>query len=112
MKKTLLTTCAIVAMAVTATAQVPQKINYQGVVRNDKGEAIANKVIHVKISIGSPNDAGQHYTETHQVRTNDAGLYTLSIGAGQPISGSFDNIAWKDGKQFLTIAIDDVGNGD
>ncbi|MGB0167146.1 MAG: hypothetical protein ACPF8V_09865, partial [Luteibaculum sp.] len=69
-------------------------ISYQAVVRDANGQLAANKAIGVQISIlcctpGNP----PMFTERHSVTTNENGLLSIEIGAGEYLSGiSFLNI--------------------
>jgi hypothetical protein len=92
------------------TAQVPQRINYQAVARDASGNELVNQQIGVRLSVldGGPN-APSVFTETHQVTTNAFGLFTLQIGGGTTVSGSFGAIDWSTGSKFLQVEIDPNG---
>jgi hypothetical protein len=88
-------------------AQAPQAINYQAIARDLGGIEISNQNIGVKISIRSGSASGPViYSEAHQATTNQFGLYTLKIGKGSVISGTFSGISWSSGNQWLDISID------
>ncbi len=94
----------------TLFAQAPQAINSQAVLRNASGRIIANQPVGVRITIaqGSPTGTAV-YVETHAVTTNDNGLYTITIGAGTPVTGTFASIDWGAGPYFITSDTDPAG---
>ncbi len=89
-------------------AQVPQAINYQGILRNSDGQSVPNKNITLRLTILSfkPNaDIGSvEYSEEIKTKTNEFGIYTLAIGKGTPIKGQFSSILW--GKSTTKVQID------
>lgn len=91
-------------------AQSPQKFNYQGVARDNGGNIIANQNIGLRLSIlsGSMNGTVQ-YSETQHVTTNDFGLFTIAIGDGTPVSGSFNGVGWGSNSHFLKMEMDPAG---
>jgi hypothetical protein len=97
-------------LAVSIQAQSPQKFNYQGVARYNTGGVIPNQNISIQVSIldGSPNGSSQ-YTEHHSVTTSQLGLFTLSIGGGAVILGSFADITWNSGDKYLKVEMDPAG---
>jgi hypothetical protein len=98
MKRTM-TICAALLMAVTvflplqASAQAPQKMSYQAVIRNSANALVINQVIGMRISIlqGSANGTSV-YTETQNPTTNANGLVSIEIGGGTLVSGNFSAI--------------------
>ncbi len=93
-----------------ATAQAPQKFNYQGLARNAQGEAMANQSMALKIGLLSAADSEvPDYEEIHQVKTNEFGLYTLEIGAGEAVTGTMASVRWETGNKYVRVAIDPQG---
>ena len=91
-------------------AQPPQGINYQGVARNASGHPVLNQNINIRLSILDSSATGQAvYIETHAVTTNNSGLFNLSIGAGNIVSGVFANIPWGQGNKWLKTEMDTSG---
>ena len=78
------------------SAQLPNKMSFQSIVRNEFGELIKNKKIGVRLSVLKTgyNLNQVLYTETHLVETNTDGLLTLQIGSGVVTKGSFGTIDW------------------
>jgi hypothetical protein len=86
-------------------------INYQAVARNANGVMLANKTLNVRISILGETASGPvQYQETHNVTTNQLGLFTLQIGNGTPVTGSFAGVPWANANQFLKVEVD-AGSG-
>ncbi len=90
------------------SAQVPQKMSYQAVIRNSSNQLVANQTIGVEISIMqySPNGLPV-YIETHTPTTNANGLISIEIGTGTPCVGcSFQYIDWSAGPYYLKMGTD------
>ena len=108
--KKLLILLAALFIVLTLFAQSPEKMSYQAVVRNIKGELIVNRTIGVKISILQETASGTVvYAETHTPTTNINGLVTILIGAGNVVSGTFSGINWSAGPYFIKTEIDPDG---
>jgi len=98
------------AWAFFLAAQTPQAINYQAVARNASGAPISSASIGVKFSILEGSEVGNAvYSETHLATTNQLGLFTLSIGLGEPESGTFEDIDWGGSDYYLEVSIDPDG---
>jgi hypothetical protein len=93
-------------------AQAPYKFNYQGVARDLKGNPISNKNLSLQIEVLSSIESSHaDYKEIQSVITNEFGLYTLQIGAGNSKEGSMQEVNWAEGNKFIRISIDpDGGN--
>ncbi len=89
------------------SAQVPQGIKYQAVARSSQGQVVTNQIIGLEISILQGGPTGQlTYMETHRPTTNEFGLFTIVIGDGTAIQGTFNNIDWSLGEYFLRTSLD------
>ena len=108
--KQLFTIIAVSFFAATAFAQVPQKMNYQAVLRNSSNALLVNTPIGMRISIlnGSVTGAAV-YVETHTTTTNENGLVTVEIGGGTVVSGTFEAIDWANGPYFIKTETDPAG---
>ncbi|MDQ7916587.1 tail fiber domain-containing protein [Mesonia sp. MT50] len=106
MKKFIFLFLSLVFMSHSAQAQTPEKFNYQGIARNNQGEPMASQDLGLKISI--INGSTAIYSETHQVTTNNFGLYSLAIGDGTPVSGAMNSVGWSTTK-LLKVEIDPNG---
>lgn len=110
MKQKLLLMLALAAgFAFRLDAQfTPQGFNYQSVVRNSDGTALANQTVTLLFTLrsGAPNGPIA-YAEKHTLSTNEFGLVNLTIGqGGEPQFGDFTTINWGGGAKFLTVSIE------
>jgi len=98
-------------LALCMQAQVPEKISYQAVIRNDEGSLIKNQAISMQISFLQGSVEGDAvYTETHTATTNSNGLVSIEIGTGST-SDDFMAIDWQNGPFFVKTETDpDGGN--
>nr|WP_322623339.1 hypothetical protein [uncultured Flavobacterium sp.] len=95
----------------TLFAQIPQGFSYQAVALNSSGTAVASAPVRVRLSILENSATGTaSYVETHNPTTNNAGLFTLTIGMGTPTTGTFASINWAQNSKFLKVELD-VANG-
>lgn len=91
-------------------AQSPPGINYQGVARNLDGKPLVLKDINIKINILKDGENGPiEYAETHILKTNSFGLFTLVIGTGEVVTGDFLYISWAMGNKWLRVEMDPDG---
>jgi len=91
-------------------AQIPQAFNYQAVARNASGTLMANQGIAVKISILQGSSLGTLvYSERHTSTTNQFGLFTVAIGQGSVLSGTFNTITWNSSNYWLKVEMDPIG---
>lgn len=98
----------ILALFVTASvfAQVPSKMSYQAVIRNNSNQLIVNQAIGIRISILQGSTSGTEvYTETQTPTTNANGLVTIEIGGGT----GFNLIDWSSGSYFIKTETDPTG---
>ena len=94
----------------SASAQAPQKMSYQAVIRNTSNVLVANSNIGMRISILQGSATGNAYfVETHNTTTNSNGLVNLQIGGGTLAGGSFENINWNAGTYFIKTETDPTG---
>lgn len=94
------------ALSAQSTAAA-QGMNYQAVARDAAGQVIANLPVSLKISLASKNGAqGEYYTETHQVVTDQNGLFKIIIGEGKDASGKLADVPWSKDQIWLNIAMD------
>ncbi|MGO1729040.1 MAG: tail fiber domain-containing protein [Flavobacteriaceae bacterium] len=107
MKKIILFFSVILLFSYHLQAQTPEEFNYQGIARNNSGDPMTNQSLGLRISILSGSSAV--YIETHNVTTNNFGLYTLSVGGGTPISGAMNTVNWSSGNKHIKVEIDPNG---
>ena len=115
MKKriTILTAIFLTAVALlpySASAQAPQKMSYQTVIRDASNVLISSTTVGIQISIlqGSASGAAV-FVETHTPTTNANGLASLEIGTGTPVTGTMAGIDWAAGPYFIKTETDPLG---
>src|SRR5690349_20020662 len=87
--------------------QAPQSFKYQSIARDADGKPIADSPISLRLSIRDLTANGTIlYRETHLIATNAFGLFTLSVGGGAAVVGSFASIPWGTGAKFLEVEAD------
>jgi hypothetical protein len=86
---------------------VPAGINYQAVARDNNGKEIVNTDIEVRFTIrsGSPTGIAVYQEVFTDVTTSKYGVFSLVIGKGDPISGSFDDIDWSAFNHYLQVEV-------
>jgi len=103
----------ITALTITVYAQSPQKMSYQGVVRNSAGALVTSHAVGMKISILQGSATGTVvFSETYSPnpQTNANGLVTVEIGGGTASVGTFAGIDWTAGPYFLKTETDPAGS--
>jgi uncharacterized protein (TIGR02145 family) len=102
---------AAVLILASVSAQAPEKMSYQAIIRNSNNELVINQTIGMQISIlkGSANGTAV-YTETQTPTTNNNGLVSLEIGNGTIVSGNFTTIDWANGIYYIKTETDPEGN--
>jgi hypothetical protein len=98
-------TIVFVLIGFWVSAQAPEMINYQTIMRADDGTPLSETSMDVKISILEGSATGSTvYSEEHMgTSTNANGLLTLKIGLGALISGDFNTIDWGNGAHYIKI---------
>ena len=93
-----------------ATAQAPQKMSYQTVIRNSSNALVVNTQVRVRISVLQGTASGTAvYVETQTPTTNGNGLVSIQIGTGTATTGSFATINWAAGTYFIKTETDPAG---
>jgi hypothetical protein len=93
-----------------AYAQIPNAIPYQAVARNSSGAILASTNISVRFTVRDSTATGViKYRETHAVTTSVQGMFSLSIGQGTPVTGTFNGINWGVNSKFMQLEIDPTG---
>ena len=92
-----------------ANAQSPDLINYQAVARDLSGNPLVSTAVNITYDIRQSSAIGSIiYSETHNLTTNQFGLFTAKIGGGTPVTGTFSGINWSTGLYYLQVTV----NGD
>ena len=98
-------------LAFNINAQVPEKFNYQAVVKDNQGELITSQSISVQLSIIESTSGGSVlYRETHSVTTTNEGMISLLVGGGTVNQGNFSTINWGVNSKFIKVEIN-AGSG-
>jgi hypothetical protein len=104
-------TFILLALGLMSQAQ-PQKVNYQAVAVNASGVTVKNRVISLKLSILDSSATGSVlYSETHQPTTDGSGQFSVYLGGGTAVSGTFSNIPWGNTKDKFLKAEADLNGG-
>lgn len=92
------------------SAQAPEKMSYQAIVRNATGQLLTNQNVSVRVSVLQGSSAGTSvYSERVSGLTNANGLLSLEIGSGTVLSGTFASINWASGNYYLKTETDPAG---
>ncbi|MEO8087709.1 MAG: tail fiber domain-containing protein [Bacteroidota bacterium] len=109
MKKNILILVIIVVSTICVNAQIPDLMNYQAIARTGAGNLMANANIGIQITITDGSGGTVLYQERHFPTTNQFGLFTLSIGSGTVITGTFSTISWESVSAFMQVEMDPAG---
>jgi hypothetical protein len=101
---------ASVFLTQQSTAQAPQRMSYQSVLRNSSNVLFANTQVGIRISVLQGTATGTAvYEETQTATTNANGLVSLQIGTGTTSTGTFATINWAAGPYFIKTETDPAG---
>jgi hypothetical protein len=93
-------------------AQVPQGIPYQAAARGANGQPLVNTNVIIRFSIIDSIATGTTvYQETHSATTNTVGLFSVNVGLGTPVTGTFAGINWGKNFKFMKVELDPSGTG-
>lgn len=108
--KHLITLIALLLLILSSRAQVPNAIPYQAVARNSSGAILASTNISVRFTVRDSIATGViKYRETHAVTTTTQGMFSLNIGQGTPVTGTFNGINWGVNSKFMQVEMDQAG---
>jgi hypothetical protein len=99
-------------VSMLGSAQSPQTISYQAILRDNVSALIQNAnnvAVHVSIIQGALIENNIVYVEDHNTTTNANGLFTIEIGNGAASAGNYPSIQWGAGPFFLKTEIDPLG---
>jgi uncharacterized protein (TIGR02145 family) len=109
----LLITASVFLPIRQTSAQSPEKMSFQAVIRNASDVLVVSQAIGMQISILQGSETGTPlYVETHTPTTNSNGLVTLEIGGGTAVTGTFEGIDWSTGIYFIKTETDPAGGTD
>lgn len=96
-----------IALTNAVSAQSPNAINYQSVVRDASGRVAGNVNVSVKVSLLQGSTSGSVvYSESFSPTTNAYGQIALEIGKGTPLTGNFPAVDWSTGEYFAKVEMD------
>ena len=109
--KKLIILLAALSIVLALQAESPEKVSYQAIIRNTKGELVKNQAIGMKISIYFYNKTVSvtSYIETQTPTTNENGLVSILIGTGTVVTGVFADLDWASRAFYLKTEIDPEG---
>lgn len=109
--KKLIILLAALSIMLALQAESPEKVSYQAIIRNTKGELVINQAIGMKISIYFYNKTTPvtSYAETQTPTTNENGVVSIEIGTGKVVTGVFADINWAARPYYLKTEIDPGG---
>jgi len=92
------------------TNSPPDGINYQAVLRDDKGKVLDESAVTLRFTLS--NTSGNVWVETHTKTTDVYGLVTLIIGNGTKTGGSATAFAAIDWENDVSVQVEvDAGSG-
>ncbi len=92
------------------SAQAPEKMSYQAIIRNNSGQLLTNQNVAVRVSVLQGSAGGTVvYSERITGTTNANGLVSLEIGSGTILSGTFNTINWGGNSYYLKTETDPAG---
>ena len=114
--KKLITLLAALSIVLSLSAQAPEKMSYQAIIRNTKGALVSNQNVGMRISIQKSVIVPKPsyvtiYSETQTPITDENGLISIAIGTGTLVSGSilFKDIDWAGESLFIKTETDPAG---
>ena len=93
--------------SINISAQAPEGINYQAVIRTSSGSLVTNTLVAIRVQIKQTSATGTVvYAERQSVTTSNFGLVNMVIGQGTVLSGTFANINWSTGNYWVNLSVD------
>ena len=100
----------LLGASLSAVAQAPIGFNFQAVARDADNNILSEQLIAVRVSLLRGSETGPaSFTERHEVRTSEYGVFDLAVGNGEIVSGSFDAVDWGSASYYLKIDLDPNG---
>jgi len=95
---------ALILQLALASAQAPQRMNYQAIVRNPSGQPVDSQSVTLQFVIHDLTATGTVvFTEVQQTTTNRFGLVNIEIGG---VNNNLGTVNWGNGGKFLQIQVD------
>jgi hypothetical protein len=104
MKRIYLIISSLFLYTLTLSAQAPQGVNYQAVIRDDAGEIVANEGMTILVAIrDGPNGDPVYREQFTGFSTDEYGLLQFVVGRGAALNIPFFLIDWSQGQYYLKI---------
>ncbi|MGB3800668.1 MAG: hypothetical protein WA952_12710, partial [Lewinella sp.] len=108
--RTCLSLLLMLGISLGVAAQAPVGFNFQAVARGIDDNILSDRNIAVRVSLLRGSESGPaNYSERHEVRTSEYGVFDLAVGTGEIVSGSFDAVDWGSASYYLKIDLDPNG---
>ncbi|MBP6731289.1 MAG: hypothetical protein KA149_04480 [Chitinophagales bacterium] len=102
--------CLLLTGTLSSFAQQAEGINYQAVIRNASGVALATQAVNMRFSILSGSASGTVvYSEVKGGTTNTQGVLSTVIGTGTASTGVWKDLTWVNGPFFIKVEADPAG---
>ena len=107
-RSTLISATAIFMLfGLIAQASAPNGFNYQAVVRNAAGNIMPSQRINLRFTLHKDSlNGASNFIETDSAVSSPQGIFTVVIGGGNIVAGSFDSIHWGACSYFLQVEMD------
>jgi hypothetical protein len=103
MKKIALFLNVLLLAFFSASAQAPQQVNYQAVVRNAQGNPVVSTPVKLRFTIHDGSTGGAAvYNEITTTSSNALGIVTAKIGS----NGNLAVVNWGNGPKYLQVEVD------
>jgi hypothetical protein len=110
MKKPFTLAVIFLLIVQSVSAQAPQYIPWQAVVRDTSWNPLPNQLVSFRFTVHTGSSSGTTvYQETDTATTNKLGMVNLEIGSGVVVSGTFSGINWSSGSKYLQVELDPTG---
>jgi len=118
MKKELLFIALCFCTALSLMGQVSGEqqapgFNFQALARDAGGKLMPMQSLEMRVFLFQHEGPSKNtlYAETHEIVTDDLGLFSLSIGNGKPLQGKFDDVNWSSGQICMNLEIRSAATG-
>ena len=91
---------------------VPMGMQYQAVARDLTAQVLPDTRVELRVNLLAEGNSDLIvYSERHLVTTNMLGLFSLTIGQGEALAGTFANVPWASEEIWMEVQIQEA-NGD
>jgi hypothetical protein len=116
MKRISITSIIVLFYVITFAQSVPNGINYQAIARDANGDELTNQSLVLQLSLISDTiTQALSWQESHNVFTNDFGLFNVIIGQGTSTgfgySLTFDAVDWGSSNHYVKVEMNGMDMG-